>query len=111
MDNIEQNISGLDVARKVCGDKWKMLILTHLFRQDRQFGELLYCIDLISKKVLLENLREMEKLKLIRRVETVREGDKVTVYSLTSIGQMLKPMLHELALWSLEYTQYVKELS
>ena len=109
MKNIGQDmISSFEIIRRISGDKWKFLIITHLFNGKRRFSELLYYIDSISKKVLAENLRELEHLGILYRV-TYDDAIPKVEYSLTSIGYSLQPVFQSLILWSLNYATAYKE--
>ena len=83
MKNFGQDmISSFEIIRRISGDKWKFLIITYLFNGKRRFSELLYYIDSISKKVLAENLRELEHLGILYRITYDDPTPKVE-YSLT----------------------------
>ena len=56
MDEQYAQKTGLEIVQKMTGDKWKFLIITHLFNRNLHFSELLYSVDSITKKVLLDNL-------------------------------------------------------
>ena len=56
------------------------------------------------KKVLTENLRELEDLGIITR--TAHQGNTLkVVYRLTERGAQLQPIFNELILWSLRYSE------
>ncbi|HHT25185.1 MAG TPA: helix-turn-helix transcriptional regulator [Clostridiaceae bacterium] len=101
-------ISSFDIIRRISGDKWKFLIITHLFNGKRRFGELLYEIDNISNKVLSENLRELEKLGIVYRISYDEAVPRVE-YSLTKIGCSLLPVFKSLIVWSLNYSDAYKK--
>ena len=61
---------GLKRSLDMLSGKWKPLILYHLFREKQiQFIELWRCMPRVSKKVLLEQLRQMEENKIVERIE------------------------------------------
>ena len=99
--------SSFDIVKKLVGDKWKMLIIFHLFNGRKRTNELMYYIDGITQKVLTQNLRELEQLGIIKR-EVFAEVPPRTDYFLTDIGYSLKPILESLFSWSLDYTNAVK---
>lgn len=101
-------ISSFEIIRRIAGDKWKFLIITYLFNGSKRFGELQYHIDLITKKVLTENLRELEHFGIICRKEYTGIIPKVE-YSLTDIGTSLQPVFESLIIWSLSYSNLFKE--
>jgi len=81
----------------VLGTKWKPIILVML-TQRRRFGQLAQFIPLISRKVLAEQLKELEEDGLICR-EAFAELPPRVEYSLTAHGQALLPILDQLCAW------------
>lgn len=100
-------ISSFEIIRRLSGDKWKFLIITYLFNGKKRFGELLYHVDSITKKVLAENLRELENLGIVYRVSYCEAAPRVE-YSLTEIGYSLQPIFQQLIMWSLKFSQEYK---
>ncbi|TRW45740.1 winged helix-turn-helix transcriptional regulator [Georgenia yuyongxinii] len=85
-------------AAEVLGDRWTVLIVRELtFGVDR-FNELQRCLPGISRSVLAERLRHLERLGLIERTEHLT-APHVT-YSLTPAGQDLRPVLRSLGEWA-----------
>ena len=108
MVNNEDMISSFEIIRRISGDKWKFLIITYLFNGSKRYGELQYNIDSITKKVLTENLRELENYGIVCRTEYPGIVPKVE-YSLTDIGSSLQPVFESLVIWSLSYSNLYKE--
>ena len=84
------------------GDKWKVLILRDLLQGTRRFGELKKSIGSVSQKVLTAKLRDMEENGLVQR-EVYAEVPPKVEYSLTELGQSLKPILDAMWKWGEEY--------
>lgn len=102
--------SSFEIIRRITGDKWKFLIISYLFDKSYRFGELLYHIDSITKKVLTENLRELEDIGIISRNSENENVNRLKVtYSLTELGYSLHPILNSLILWSLHYASVHRE--
>ncbi|MGI4883676.1 MAG: winged helix-turn-helix transcriptional regulator [Janthinobacterium lividum] len=81
----------------VLGSKWKPIIIVML-TQRRRFGQLAQYMPLISRKVLTEQLKELEQDGLIRR-EAFAELPPRVEYSLTPHGRALLPILGQLCAW------------
>ncbi|MGI4833046.1 MAG: winged helix-turn-helix transcriptional regulator [Janthinobacterium lividum] len=81
----------------VLGGKWKLIIISYL-TQPRRFGQLAQRLSLISRKVLTEQLRELEEDGIVRR-EAFAEVPPRVEYSLTAHGQALLPILNQLSDW------------
>jgi DNA-binding HxlR family transcriptional regulator len=79
------------------GTKWKPIIISML-TQRRRFGQLAQYMPLISRKVLTEQLRELEEDGIVRR-EAFAELPPRVEYSLTAHGLALLPILDQLCAW------------
>jgi DNA-binding HxlR family transcriptional regulator len=94
--------AALDVEQtfKVLEGRWKLLILFHLFGGNiLRFSELEKAIPAISQKMLIQQLRQMEKDGMVRRIVHHQVPPKVE-YSLTDWGQALCPALDALLKWA-----------
>jgi len=77
-----------------------MGILFHLFDQTTlRFSELERLIPRVSQKMLTQQLRELERDGIVKRNVYAEVPPKVE-YSLTDLGQELRPALHELVMWA-----------
>lgn len=83
------------------GGKWKPIILHYLLSGKRRFGEIAVRIPSISRKVLTEQLKELEKDQLILR-EQFKETPPRVEYQLTELGKSLSPVLSQMATWSIK---------
>jgi DNA-binding HxlR family transcriptional regulator len=86
---------------KTLGGKWKLAIIYTLRNGKLRFGQLAAYIPNISRKVLTDQLKEMEKDGLIRRKEYQQTTLKVE-YSLTKAAIELKPILLDLEKWYIQ---------
>ncbi|GAP98044.1 winged helix-turn-helix transcriptional regulator [Leptolyngbya sp. NIES-2104] len=83
---------------KVLGGKWKLLILWHLKDQVRRFSELKRLMPEITEKMLIQQLRELEKDDIVHRNVYPDVPPKVE-YSFTEYGRSLEPVLQVLCNW------------
>ena len=93
----------VEVTLSLLGDKWKVLILWELFERTKRFGELSRAISGISQKMLTQQLRQMEKDRLINRKVYAEVPPRVE-YSLTDTGESLKPILDAMHKWGSNYS-------
>lgn len=93
------NLCSLVHAMNVIGGKWKPIILYLLSNGGLRFGKLLYYTPSISKKVLTQQLRELEEDGLIIRTKYPEIPPRVE-YSLSSKGELLLPVLKMLSDWT-----------
>lgn len=85
----------------VIGGKWKPIILYVLMSGTKRFGELAVRIPTISRKVLTEQLRQLEKDRLVKRKQYKEIPPRVE-YSLTQLGESLYSVFNEMAIWGNE---------
>ena len=82
----------------IIGGKWKPLILFFLEGGTRRFSEIQRFIPAMTKKMLTQHLRELERDEIIRRKVYAEVPPKVE-YSLTKHGESLKPILKAMSAW------------
>ena len=92
----------VETTLMLISDKWKVLILRDLLTGTKRFGELKKSIGNVSQKVLTAQLRDMEEKGLITRTVYAEVPPRVE-YSLTELGQSLKPILDAMQAWGTEY--------
>lgn len=92
----------VETTLMLIGDKWKVLILRDLLPGTKRFGELKKSIGSVSQKVLTAQLRDMEASGLVNRKVYAEVPPRVE-YSLTELGQSLKPILDSMWTWGEEY--------
>jgi len=79
--------------------RWKLLILFHLFgERPLRFSDLERAIPAISQKMLIQQLRQMEKDRIVYRLVHHQVPPKVE-YGLTPWGQTLCPVVDGLLKW------------
>jgi DNA-binding HxlR family transcriptional regulator len=87
------------MALKVLEGRWKMIIIFHLFvRPVLRFSELERAIPAVSQKMLIQQLRELERDGIVRRKVHPEVPPKVE-YSLTEWGEAVCPALDALLTW------------
>lgn len=80
------------------GGKYKALLLWHLTERTLRFGELSRLVPEATKKMLTQQLRELESDGLIHREVYPVVPPKVE-YSLTDTGKSLFPILEAMYAW------------
>lgn len=96
----------VETTLMLIGDKWKVLILRDLLSGTKRFGELKKSIGNVSQKVLTAQLRDMENNGLISRKVYAEVPPKVE-YTLTELGQSLKPILDAMQNWGEGFKAFV----
>ncbi len=94
---------------RIIGGKWKLLILKELFQETKRFGELHKSLNGITQKMLTQQLRELERDGIILRKVYLQIPPKVE-YSLSPLGQSLRPILDLMHQWGAEHLDRVAEI-
>jgi len=86
------------LTASIIGGKWKPPLLFHLERRTRRFCELQRLIPGLTKKMLTQHLRELERDGIVHR-KVYGEVPPHVEYSLTRHGESLKPILKLMSAW------------
>jgi DNA-binding HxlR family transcriptional regulator len=86
---------------QLIGGKWKPVILYCIRSEKRRFGEISARIPDLSRKVLTQQLKELEEDGLVARKQFNEIPPRVE-YELTALGKSLSPVLNEMEKWGLE---------
>src|ERR1700746_557572 len=90
---------GVEEVLRILDGRWKLVILFHLFGgKVQRVSELRLAIPSVSEKMLIQQLRQMERDGIVRRFVHHQVPPKVE-YSLTEWGQALCPALEALLTW------------
>ena len=91
---------GVEGALRILEGRWKLTLLFHLFGGKlMRFSDLERAIPAISQKMLIQQLRQMEKDGIVHRIVHYQVPPKVE-YRLTDWGQALCPALDALLRWA-----------
>lgn len=93
---------GVQAVLDILGGKWKLLILWHLHDGSRRYGELRRLIPSITEKMLIQQLRELERDGIITRTAYTEIPPRVE-YAFSAYGESLLPVLQVLCTWGNEY--------
>ena len=92
--------SGVESAFRMLEGRWKMVIIFQLFaRGILRFSELEKSIPGVSQKMLIQQLRELERDGIVGRTVYPQVPPKVE-YGLTEWGKAMCPALDELLEWA-----------
>src|SRR5580658_5340183 len=86
------------LTASIIGGKWKPSLLCHLEGRTRRFCELQRLIPGLTKKMLTQHLRELERDEIVHRKVYAEVPPRVE-YSLTRHGESLKPILKLMSAW------------
>ena len=86
------------LTASIIGGKWKPILLFHLEGKTRRFCELQRLVPGLTKKMLTQHLRELERDSIVHR-KVCAEVPPHVEYSLTRHGESLKPILKLMSSW------------
>lgn len=90
------------------GNKWKPLILHVIRERTIRFGQLDAIIPIITRKVLTEQLKELEEDEIILRV-AYNELPRRVEYSLTEKGLAFLPILDQMQEWNIRFDSKLRD--
>src|SRR5260221_13040561 len=98
----------VEITLTVIGGKYKPVILYHLAVESvLRFGELRRMIPFASKKMLTQQLRELEADGLLTRKVYHQVPPKVED-SLSARGKSLQPLLNRMLSWGANYAKHYR---
>lgn len=100
----EMPICPVAITVSLIGSKWKLLILRNLAIRSWRFNELKKDLEGISQKVLSDSLRSLEEDKIIKRTVYPEVPPRVE-YSLSELGEKMKPILFAMEEWGKFYQE------
>lgn len=96
------DICSCAVTISILSSKWKVLIMRELLKGTIRFSDLRRNVVGISQKMLTQSLKEMETDGLVHR-HVFPEVPPRVEYSLTEIGESLRPVIKVLDDWGSEF--------
>ena len=106
----KENLPECPVATTVqlIGSKWKLLILRDLMTEKKRYNELRRSLDGISQKVLTATLKSMVEDGIVIRTAYPEVPPRVE-YSLSDIGESLRPIIDIMGQWGTYYKETLQE--
>ena len=92
---------GIEATLEILGGKWKALIICHLMSGKKRTSELERLIPEASQKVLIQQLRELEKDNIVIR-KNYQEMPPRVDYSLTEYGKTANELVDTMCRWGSE---------
>lgn len=102
----KENLPECPVATTVqlIGSKWKLLILRDLLTGAKRYNELRKSLPDISQKVLTSTLKSMVEDGIVIRTSYPEVPPRVE-YSLSPLGQSMRPVIKVMEQWGNEYKE------
>jgi len=91
----------ITITLEKIGSRWKPIILYNLVSGTLRYSELRRAMPLISEKMLIQQLRELERDQLVQRIVHPVVPPHVE-YRLTRQGRGLSPVLSAMSAWGIK---------
>ncbi|MEH3156072.1 MAG: helix-turn-helix domain-containing protein [Gordonia paraffinivorans] len=95
----------VEVAVAVLGGSWKLTVVKNLLDGPVRFGVLGRAVGPVNPRVLTRQLRELEHDGIVHR-QVYGEVPPRVEYSLTPLGETLRPAIAWLDAWGQEYVEH-----
>lgn len=96
-----------DLALSVIGGKWKIPIIYHLLESGvLRLSEFEKKLPDVNQRMLIRQLRELEKDQIIERIVYPVVPPKVE-YKLTNIGKSLHTVVYAICDWGDEFLEFI----
>lgn len=92
----------VEITLSIMSGKWKGVILYRLLGGKKRFNELKKMMPAITFHTLTLQLRQLEEDGIIERTVYAEVPPQVE-YSLTSIGESMRPIIQAMYDWGIEY--------
>ncbi|WP_299892199.1 helix-turn-helix domain-containing protein [uncultured Lacinutrix sp.] len=86
----------VNVALKIIGGKWRLLIIFQMKDEKKRFGELKRLIPDISEKMLIQELKKLAQTGIVHR-KAYKEIPPKVEYSLTEEGKKILPIIDQIS--------------
>lgn len=100
---------GLNVAMEVVGSKWKFCLLDEIAKGIKRPKDLINAVNGITKRVLQNQLKEIEFHGLLGKTIYTEIPLKVE-YFLTESGESLMPLIVAIDKWGLAFAPQLKNI-
>ncbi|WP_306354206.1 winged helix-turn-helix transcriptional regulator [Flavobacterium sp. '19STA2R22 D10 B1'] len=100
---------GLSVAMEVVGSKWKFCILDEVSKDIKRPKDLVHAINGITKRVLQNQLKELEFHGLLEKI-MYKEVPLRVEYYLTESGKSLLPLISAVDQWGEGFVPQLKKI-
>src|SRR5215212_1073274 len=92
----------VDTTSRIIGKKFTVLLIRNMLSNHKKFNQFLESIEGMNQKILSTRLKEMEREGLVTR-RVYAEMPLRVEYFLTEKGLATKPILDQMAAFSLQY--------
>lgn len=99
-------VVALKDALNVINGKWKLAIVCILLEEERRFKDVEQLITGITPRMVSKELKELEINGIVKKIDVIENGLKVTKYGLTESGKKLESVIIAMVGWGKEHRIY-----
>ncbi|BAY08569.1 winged helix-turn-helix transcriptional regulator [Calothrix sp. NIES-2098] len=88
-------------AAEVLAERWNPLVLREMLYGNRYFNDISRGVPLMSRALLVQRLKELEKLGIV--VSHEKETGQGYEYMLTPAGEALRPIIEAMGVWAQQW--------
>ncbi|WP_276481888.1 winged helix-turn-helix transcriptional regulator [Paraflavitalea pollutisoli] len=100
--------SPIDTFLQVIKGKYKAKILIYLAARQRRYSEIKRKFPLMSERILIKQLKELEQQGIITRSVTGTKPPLKVQYQLTAYGSTVCPILKQMWFWGEQHEQQAR---
>jgi len=93
-----EELCPVETTARIVSGRWKAAVLEQLFQESKRFSELKRALPGITHRMLSHQLRELQTAGIVERAVFPDTPPRV-VYSATSLGKTLRPLLEAMCHW------------
>lgn len=105
----QQGIKVVADVLDIIGGKWRGPILSYICDKPRRFNELKTILGRITSATLSKELRYLEGLHMIERLEIQREPATIYEYRMSKHGKSIKTLIQHVVEWGIQHRKIVLE--
>jgi len=103
-----QNTTSVEDTLAIISDKWSIEVLRSIRAGNNRHGQLLRAIPEITKKMLAQTLRKLQRNGILNRIDFDEKPPRVE-YEITKLGDSLIAQLTSMCEWSQQNFAAVEE--
>ncbi len=100
--------SPIDTFLQVIKGKYKVKILIYLSAKQRRYSEIKRKFPLMSERILIKQLKELEQQGIISKTITGHKPPLKVQYSITGYGSTVCPILKQMWFWGEQHEMQLR---
>ena len=94
----QSELCPVETTARIVGGRWKAAVLEQLFEGTKRFSQIKRNIPGMTQRSLARHLRDLRVAGIVERAVYPETPPRV-MYTITSLGKSLRPLLDEMCHW------------